>query len=241
MIVEGRNDGTTSDGNEFRLQAFVVDEFDISELTASLTQSEQDLWTAGEVRASVFLGLIASEDTGYSTVLPVAGWVSSSSAYPDARVTITKIFDPEDGYAMASLWHYRAFPPEGVTERVQGDWEFWYDPCDLSGGSTILAEDPCVAILERCAEECDSNMRFAVAAYKAVWATAGTGCIAGGILTGAFCLVGALGCGAFAWVATRCAYVLGTATAALGTAIVASRIAYEMCAGACLGGPCGCP
>lgn len=74
-----------------------------------------------------------------------------------------------------------------------------------------------------------------MASLKAVVATAGTGCVVGGILTGAFCLVGALGCGAFAWVATNCARILGVAILGLGAAAVACRIAYEDCAGACLG------
>lgn len=242
MVSEGRNDGVSDQGDAFRLQAFVVDEYDISELTASLTQNEQDMWINNNVRASIFFGLMASESTGYSVMYPVVGWASSSDVKPDVELTITHVFEPETKDSLETLWHARS---EGLSESLEGDWEYWFIPCP--GATAVVfggaggADDPCVQILLDCGNEFDSNMRIAVAAYKAVIATAGTGCLVGGILFGAFCLVGnVLACATGGWLLNRCAIILGTATTAVVLAMSAAQIAYQDCVGSCYTAP-GCP
>lgn len=233
VLEEGRNDGFNNYDDFFVLEALVVDRLTSTEAAASLSSEELDDWVDGHVEVCFFTGLIVVE-AGVSKA--VAGFTYSSDAIFDAQVAIVQVFDETIEARFFDFWYFKS--QQGEITSGSPDWSWWL--CNPPGSEFPDAD--CEAIIADCLAEFESNMRIAVAAYKAVLATAGVSCIVGGILLGSFCLVGnLLACGLFGWMSTRCAAILGGATAALGTALIAARIALDDCLGDCDLNQYGCP
>lgn len=231
-LQEGRNNGVNDHGIPFVLQAFFIDEMSADEASVSLTPEQQNLWASGNVRVEFFFGFIAQD----LRVKAVAGFVYSSNVMPDAQIAVTKVFDDEHLDTLFGYWSYK-WRQADLGGEAGGNWDWWWCMPFASVNQTN-----CQEIEDKCWSEYESNMRIAISTYKAIWATAGLACIVGGIMMGSFCLVGnLLACATVSWGAARCAVVLGGATAALGIAALASRIALLDCLGPCAGSMPGCP
>ena len=238
-LREGRNDGVNNHGVPFVLQAMAVVQLEPSEAALSLTSEEYDQWVSGNVQVSIFAGFLITERWETPNAVPVTGFSYSSDTLLSSHIVIVGELDSSIASRFFDLWYYKSRLPPGMTDGSGEDWYYWL--CDPG----FPTPDPdCDKIIAECMDEYQSNMRIALATFKAVMATAGLGCIVGGVLTASFCLVGnLLACGVWGFMKWRCAVVLGAAAAALGTAMTAARIALDDCLGKCSGSALapGCP
>ena len=233
VLREGRNDGVNDRGDPFVLQAMAVVQLAPDEAAVSLTQEQYDQWISGNVQVSFFAGLLIVGQYW----IPVSGFSYSSDVNPRAQIVVVEEYDDTLGDSFINLWAYKSQLPPGMFDDLDEDWSFWL--CDQVWP---MPDPDCEKTIAQCMDEFQSNIRLAIAAYKATWATVGLSCVVGGVLIGSFCLVGnLLACGVWGWMSWRCGILLGAATAALVTALLAARIALDDCLGDCSLGSIGCP